>query len=235
MTWVKICGITNLEDALTAVDAGADALGFVFHEKSSRNVATKEVQRIVANLPAEVEKVGVFVNQSPDQIAEIVDRSGLTAVQLYQQESAEALSSYGALIPASHKEPPKIIFVVPGDQFADPGGIHLKSGFFWGITKGFRDILYALLLDCISGGQFGGTGRQFDWIKVRATVPALNLIRPTIVAGGLTASNVATAMTLLRPWGVDVSSGVEAAPGRKDPQKVREFINAVRNTDRENQ
>lgn len=231
MTWVKICGITNLEDALTAVDAGADALGFVFYEKSPRYVAPREAERILGKLPGGIEKVGVFVEQSPEQTTEIVEHTGLTAVQVYQKECAEALHGYG---PPANRNPPKIIFVVSGNQFADPGGIHLKSG-FWGIPKGFRDILYALLVDCVSGGQFGGTGRQFDWIKIRGMMPAFNVIRPTIVAGGLTASNVATAMTLLRPWGVDVSSGVEAGLGRKDPNKVREFINAVRNTDRKNQ
>jgi phosphoribosylanthranilate isomerase len=234
MTWVKICGITNLEDALMAVDAGADALGFVFYEKSPRHVAPEDAQRIVAKLPDGVEKVGVLVNQPAKQISQIVEHTGLTAVQVYQKECAETLGDYSALNPSAHRSPPKIIFVVPGDQFADAGGIHLKSG-FWGIQRGFRDILYALLVDCVSGGQFGGTGRQFDWIKVRGMMPGLNLIRPTIVAGGLTASNVATAMALLQPWGVDVSSGVEAGPGRKDPEKVREFIRVVRNRDRENQ
>ncbi|HXZ42876.1 MAG TPA: phosphoribosylanthranilate isomerase [Terriglobales bacterium] len=228
MTWVKICGITNLQDALTAVGAGADALGFVFYEKSPRCVAPEDVQRIIANLPDGVEKVGVFVDQPAGQIAKIVERTGLTAVQVYQKECVETLSYYSALNPPAHRSPPKIIFVVPGDQFADPRGV------FWGIPAGFKDILYALLVDCISGGQFGGSGRRFDWIKVGA-MPAMNLIRPTIVAGGLTASNVATAMALLQPWGVDVSSGVEAGPGRKDPEKVREFISVVRNRDRENQ
>lgn len=235
MTWVKICGITNLEDAKIAVDAGANALGFVFYEKSPRDVSPDAVRAIIENLEGTVEKIGVFVKHPPEQIRDIVGFTGLTAAQVYDRNCAQQLSEHAALRRSSRRASPKIILVVPGDQFADPGGIHLKNGLFWGIPKGFRDILFALLLDCISGGQFGGTGRQFDWTKVRGIMPALNEVRPTVVAGGLCSSNVAAAMTLLRPWGVDVSSGVEAAPGKKDPRKVREFIKAVRNTDRKNQ
>lgn len=230
MTWVKICGITNLEDALKAVDAGADALGFVFHEKSPRNVDPGEARRIVAKLPARVEKVGVFVDQPAQEVSEIVERSRLTAVQLYQKERAEALGDCLTHVSSTGRGRPKIIFVVPGGQFADAGGVHLKNGVWW-IQKGFSTILFALLVDCTSVEQPGGTGRQFDWIKARGVIRGMNLVRPTIVAGGLTPSNVATAMALLAPWGVDVSSGVEARPGKKDPDKVRDFIAAVRQQD----
>ncbi len=231
MTWVKICGITNLEDALTAVDAGADALGFVFYEKSPRKVDPETARQIVERLPASVEKVGVFVDEPDRRVREIVERTGLTAVQLYQRECAEAIASYEEWPQLSNKRPPKIIFVVAGDQFADAGGVHLVSG-FWGISTGFRDILFALLLDSSSDTHPGGTGRPFDWTRTRGVMPAMNAIRPTIVAGGLNPSNVGVALALLRPWGVDVASGVEARPGKKDPEKVKAFVTAVREADK---
>jgi len=231
MTWVKICGITSLEDAIVAVEAGADALGFVFYEKSPRKVELETAKQIIAQLPEQVEKVGVFVDQLPEKIKQTVEQAGLTAIQVYQQASAKELSAFHGSIPAMNSDPPKIIFAVSGDQLADGGGIHTKSG-FWGIEEGLKDILYALMLDCISAGEFGGTGRSFDWIKVRGMMPRLNRIRPTIVAGGLNDSNVATAIKILQPWGVDVSSGVEAKPGKKDSWKVRAFVEAVRRADK---
>jgi phosphoribosylanthranilate isomerase len=227
MTWVKICGITNLEDALTAVDAGADALGFVFYEKSPRYVAAETVSKIVRETPPQIEKVGVFVNQPEDEISAVVDRTRLTAVQLYRSDCAEAFAARCMGSSASARIKPKVIFVASGDQFAEAGGVHLKDS-FWEIQKGLLDNLFAVLVDCKSDAQPGGSGRPFDWTKARGTTRALNAICPTVVAGGLSATNVATAMTLLAPWGVDVSSGVESSPGKKDPEKVRAFIAAVR-------
>jgi len=232
MTWIKICGITNLEDALTAVEAGADALGFVFYKRSPRKVDTETVRQIVANLPASVEKVGVFVDEPDKRVREIVGRTGLTAVQLYQKECAEALASYDEGSQLSNRRRPKIIFVVPGAQFADAGGVHLVGGASWFISKGFKDILFALLIDSSSDAQPGGTGRPFDWTRVRGVMPGMNTICPTIVAGGLDPTNVGVALTLLRPWGVDVASGVEARPGKKDPAKVRAFVSTVRQAEK---
>jgi phosphoribosylanthranilate isomerase len=231
MTWIKICGTTNLEDALTAVDAGADALGFVFYEKSPRRVDPERAREIVAKLPDAIEKVGVFVDQTAEEVHEIVDRVGLTAVQLYQKECAEGFNDLQELDPSTMRRRAKIVFVIPGDQFADSGGVHLRSG-FWGISKGFKDTLFAFLVDSSSATQPGGTGQRFEWIRVRGLFPTLGSICPTIVAGGLEPSNVGIAMTLLRPWGVDVVSGVEASPGKKDPEKVRAFIAAVRQAEK---
>jgi phosphoribosylanthranilate isomerase len=230
MTWVKICGITNLEDALTAVDAGADALGFVFYEKSPRRISPEAALEIVEKLPPEVEKVGVFVDDPAERVREIVELAGLTAVQLYRKECAEEIAGYDSKRQLTAK-PPKIIFVIPGDQFAASGGVHLLSA-SWVISKSFRNILFALLLDSSSDSHPGGTGRPFDWTRVRGMMPGMNAIRPTIVAGGLAPSNVGVALTLLQPWGVDVSSGVEARPGKKDPEKVRAFVAAVRQAGR---
>jgi len=227
MTWIKICGITNLEDARTAVDAGADALGFVFYEKSPRRVDPEVVREIVAQLPSAIEKVGVFVDDSSERVREIAAQTGLTAVQLYNQECAEAINRYHEISSHASGERLKIIFVVPGDQFASAGGVQLRS-VSWDISKRFVNTLFALLLDSSSDAQVGGTGRPFDWIGVRGATGPMNSICPTIVAGGLTPTNVGVALTLLRPWGVDVASGVEAGPGKKDPEKVRAFIAAVR-------
>jgi phosphoribosylanthranilate isomerase len=228
MTWIKICGITNLEDALTAVEAGADALGFVFYERSPRKTDPETAREIVAKLPDAIEKVGVFVEQTVEEIRETVDQVGLTAVQLYQQERAEAFNDYRKLAASTARREAKIIFVIPGDQFADSGGVHLRSGTSWLISKNFKKILFAVLIDSSSATQPGGTGQRFDWIGVRGFMPALGSLIPTIVAGGLEPSNVSAAMTLLHPWGVDVASGVEARPGKKDPEKVKAFIAAVR-------
>lgn len=231
MTWIKICGITNLEDALTAVDAGADALGFVFHEKSPRRVDLETARKIVATLPEAIEKVGVFVEHTAEEVHQIVDRTGLTAVQLYQKECAEAFNDLQDVAPSTTRRRAKIVFVIPADQFADSSGVDLRSG-CWGLSKGFKDILFAVLVDSSSATQPGGTGQPFDWIKVGGLLPTLRSIRPTIVAGGLVPSNVGAAMALLHPWGVDVASGVEAAPGKKDPHKVRAFVNSVRQAER---
>jgi phosphoribosylanthranilate isomerase len=228
MTWVKICGITNLEDALTATEAGADAVGFVFYEKSPRKVDPETARQIVAKLPDTIEKVGVFVEQTAEEIRDTVDRLGLTAVQLYQQERAEAFNDYRKLPPSKARREAKIIFVVPGGQVADSGGVHSS----WLIPKSFKNILFAVLVDSSSATQRGGTGRRFDWVGVRKFVPALCTLIPTIVAGGLEPTNVGVAMTLLQPWGVDVASGVETRPGKKDPERVKAFIAAVRRAEK---
>ncbi len=223
MTWIKICGTRNLEDALVAVDAGADAVGFVFYEKSPRNVSAKRVKSIVKNLPAGVEKVGVFVNDSAERICAVVDDVGLTAVQIYgnslvqsaRPEGDTTLPTYGFKVIAamSSKE------LEPGAKISGslPGAM-----------------VYALLLDSGSGERPGGTGTRFDWGHSSEYVRRLGGVSGMriIVAGGLTPENVPDAVEMFTPWGVDVVSGVEAAPGKKDPQKVRAFVKAVRDKDR---
>ncbi len=222
MTWVKICGITNLEDALAAVDAGADALGFVFHEKSPRNVDLKSVRQIIDKLPASGEKIGVFVDHEAGRIREIVMQAGLTAVQLHGGFSPQdvwndprpVIEFFGAS---------KVIQVVPGETLKD-------SGFSIGEQAGKK--IFAILLDSRSNGQAGGTGKTFDWEAASGAVQRLSLSVPVIVAGGLTPLNVGEAIRIFRPFGVDVASGVEARHGKKDPEKVRAFITAVREADK---
>jgi phosphoribosylanthranilate isomerase len=220
MTWVKICGITNLEDALIAVEAGANSLGFVFYANSPRNISPEAAGEIAAKLPAHVEKVGVFVDESAQQIDQSTQQAGLTAVQLCGTTSAVEFVKYLQRQNTNH--PPRVISVIPGELS--------ESGFF--IASEVNNALYALLIDSTSAEQPGGTGKRFDWEKAQARIEMLGLKIPVIVAGGLTPENVEEALTLLRPWGVDVSSGVELKPGKKDPEKVRAFVAAVRQAER---
>jgi phosphoribosylanthranilate isomerase len=229
MTWVKICGITNIEDALTAVEAGADALGFVFYEKSPRKVDAETARKIVEALPAEVEKVGVFVCESAQRMESMAERVGLTATQLHVEgpslgdekphgtRSSETLKHYVAL---------------PVRHFLDEQGRF--DGFIVSVNQDKPDKrLSGIFLDSGTPEKIGGTGRIFDWT---AALPVAEVIKRAghslVVAGGLTPTNVTEAIRILKPWGVDVSSGVEAAPGKKDPEKVRAFVAAVRQTER---
>jgi phosphoribosylanthranilate isomerase len=222
MTWVKICGMTNLEDALVAVEAGADAVGFVFYEKSPRCVAVETVREIVGKLPESVEKVGVFVDADSKTILDHVCRTGLTAVQLHGKRSSESVLSDPRPVMESVGAQ-KLIVMVPGDSLKD-------GGFFMGTAM--RERTFAVLLDSVCNGRTGGTGTTFDWELTRGMVQAVGLNVPVIVAGGLTPANVSVAMKTLNPFGVDVVSGVEARPGKKDPEKVRSFVRAVREMDR---
>jgi phosphoribosylanthranilate isomerase len=219
VTWVKICGITNLEDALVAVEAGADAVGFVFHEKSPRAVTAEKAREIVAALPARVEKVGVFVGEPAERIEETIEAAGLTAVQVSGMESAGVLAQRFGALRAQGKAAPKLIFVVP------PTGL-TEAGVFVGF--GAKEHLFAILFDSLSLDRAGGTGVCFDWESSREPIGRVGLMCRTLVAGGLTPANVAEAIATLRPWGVDVASGVEARPGKKHAEKVREFVKAAK-------
>jgi phosphoribosylanthranilate isomerase len=221
MTWVKICGMTNLEDALTAVESGADAVGFVFYEKSPRNLSVEAAREIVEKLPEGVEKVGVFVDLESEQIREIVLAAGLSAVQLHGHRSTNCL--WEDLRPTAESVgTSKLIPMMYGNALKDGGFL---------IGQNVRDQIFAILLDSRSDGTAGGTGTTFDWGLVREMVQAMSLVVPVIVAGGLTPANVSEAMRLFQPFGLDVASGVESRPGKKDPEKVRAFIRAVREID----
>lgn len=202
VTRVKICGITNLADAKGAVAAGADALGFVFYRPSPRYVAPEQVADIVAALPPFVTTVGLFVNTPAVKIHQIMVQTGLQLIQLHGDET-----------PAQcHLHPPYP--VIKALRVRDEESLSHLDAY----------PVAALLLDAWSDGHYGGTGRQFDWQLVsRAT-----LDKPIILAGGLTPANVATAIQLVNPYAVDVSSGVEREPGRKDLTQVAQFIEQVR-------
>src|SRR5215469_4386853 len=245
MTWVKICGTTNLEDALAAAEAGANAVGFVFYKKSKRAVDAATARSIVQKLPEEMARVGVFVNEPVEKVVETVRQVGLTAVQLHGEEDVEysrrlhRAFGNGAPRPMIFRSLAARVFDVPDDQCVgwDPvqAGIleldenyhgqrvrklHVaEDGDLFLETHGFRPgVIGGILLDSAARG---GTGKTFDWERVRPWVGVMNSISKLVVAGGLAPQNVAQAMAMLHPWGVDVVSGVEAAPGKKDHEKVR--------------
>jgi len=228
MTWIKICGITNLEDALVAVEAGADALGFVFYEKSPRRVEAHQVRAMSEQLPPAIEKIGVFVDADNGKVLTDAEKARLSGVQLHAGNS-------------SLVRPDDLIFThfdcylgVQASRFLNGNGEFQSGAISFGSPPGTCRIR-GILLDSGTPSRPGGTGIRFDWTSA-GTAEIVDLIRSAgwnlIVAGGLRPENVREAMTLLHPWGVDVSSGVESSPGKKDPGKVREFIHAVREADK---
>ena len=235
MTWVKICGITNLEDALVAVEAGADAVGFVFYEKSPRNMESANVREIVSALPQTIEKVGVFVRKTPDEMETVAEKVRLTACQSHidlKSATLEKLSETGGVfrLPSQKLTSARKIYLsLPAELLLD-GDVY--RGLAW--QKGTGATVGALFIDSGSGATPGGTGRTFDWRQLEPAIQPLSIHFKVVVAGGLTPQNVSEAMGILHPWGVDVSSGVEAKPGQKDPDKVRAFVKAVREADKAN-
>jgi phosphoribosylanthranilate isomerase len=223
VTWVKICGITNIEDALMAVEAGADALGFVFYQNSPRNIDPRVAQNIVAQLPQDLETVGVFVEQSDKQIHETAEEVGLSAVQLHRYEIPGS-----RLKTVVNSHPRKLFLAVSAatlfDRKSSLGGLD--------ISPEIKSDIGAIFLESGSLEQPGGTGRTFDWNRAAVIASSISKDFNLVVAGGLHADNVAEAIQILKPWGVDVSSGVESKPGQKDPAKIRAFINRVRETDK---
>lgn len=215
--------MTNLEDARVAVAAGADAIGFVF-ARSPRQVTPEQARSIVAGLPTEVEKVGVFLNEDPTRIRDIADTVGLTVVQLQGDETiavAEALRR-GGRVRSARRRIFKTVPVVTGAESALRRFANCEA-------------IDALLLDSVvtpanPGAEpiRGGTGVPFDWKRASRFMPGLCRRKRIIVAGGLAPETVASAIRMLQPWGVDVCSGVESEPGRKDHDKVRAFVHAVR-------
>jgi phosphoribosylanthranilate isomerase len=218
MTWVKICGITNLEDALIAVEAGADALGFVFYEKSPRNITPETAGTILKQLPSNVEKIGLFVNRFEDAICAVADEAGLSAIQMHGHNE----NPHVADLIATQRPDLKIVAGISMRQPRPESWAMMWS----------PDIVHAFLLDSGDSSKLGGTGERFDWQMTRPSVGVIASLGRVIVAGGLTSLNVAEAIHILKPWGVDVSSGVESKPGKKDPEKVRAFVAAVRQAER---
>lgn len=242
MTWVKICGITNLEDARTAVEAGADALGFVFYEKSPRNVTPETVCEIVRQMPAHIEKVGVFVGNNPKNLPEIAHDLGLTAAQLHLVPHIDSVNETTAsglgCFPRGFKRYTSMLaewFIESEDsakRLVASAAQALDSMRSFPEADQLRNFIETIFLDSGSLQQPGGTGMTFDWRKAAPIVEHMQQVVKVVVAGGLNPTNVTEAIHVLKPWGVDVSSGVESRPGKKDPEKVRAFVSAVRHAER---
>lgn len=202
---VKICGITNEDDARVAVEAGADALGFIMYRKSPRFVEAAVVKRIINDLPPFVAAVGVFVNEEAAAVRRLMDECGLALAQLHGDESAAYCEGLGR---------PSMKALRLKNR-----GTFLALAEFQG-----RANVRAFVLDAFSDQAYGGTGQTVDWTLAAEAARASRVL----LAGGLTPDNVAEAIRQVRPYGVDVSSGVEVRPGQKDHVKVRTFIEAAR-------
>ncbi|WP_439888979.1 phosphoribosylanthranilate isomerase [Pseudomonas sp. MBLB4123] len=198
----KICGITRVEDALIAVEAGADAIGLVFYAKSPRAVSVPQARAIIAALPPFVTTVGLFVDASADELNAVLRAVPLDLLQFHGDETAASCEAVG-------RPYMKALRVRPGDDVAARIEPYASAA--------------GILLDTYVAGVPGGTGETFDW----SLVPR-GLTKPVVLAGGLTPENVAAAIAQVGPYGVDVSGGVEASKGIKDAEKIRAFVSAVR-------
>lgn len=202
MVRIKICGITNLEDALLAAELGADALGFIFYPPSPRSVAPDAARAIIAQLPPFVSTVGVFVDENAATVKELAAAVGLDWLQLHGHESPEYCRTLGRR-------------VIKGFRIRDERSL---AG-----LAAYRGAAQALLLDTYKKGVVGGTGETFNWDLAREA----NKYGPIILAGGLTSENVVQAIAAAQPQAVDVASGVEAGPGKKDPGRLKAFFGMV--------
>lgn len=207
MTRIKCCGMTRVDDALLAARLGADAIGLVFTARSRRQVTLAKAREIVAALPPFVATVALFMDDDAAQVRQVLDEVRPTLLQFHGNENDEWCAQFGR---------PYLKAIAMGEGAAALSRLH--------------DFPHAagLLLDGHAAGEAGGNGKVFDW----SLLPD-SLAQPVIVAGGLHAGNVGDAVRAVRPWAVDVASGVESAPGIKDPDKLEAFIRAVRAADRE--
>lgn len=198
---VKICGITRVEDALNAVESGADAIGLVFYEPSPRNVSIEQAIEIANKIPAFVTIVGLFVNADSEFVRSVISQVGLDLLQFHGDETPQECACYG------------LPFIKAIRVKSDTNLVQCAKDFF--VARG-------LLLDAYTEGVAGGTGNVFDW----GLIPS-DLEKPVILAGGLNAQNVAQAISQVKPYAVDVSGGVEASKGIKDVAKIAAFMQQV--------
>ncbi|MGA8261772.1 MAG: phosphoribosylanthranilate isomerase [Arenicellales bacterium] len=206
-TRVKICGIKNAGDARAAVAGGADALGFVFHKPSVRYISPDRAAEIISELPAFVDTVGVVVDLEAAELDNIARASGIRYFQFHGDEDPRFCAAAGLPFLKAVRIRPDTDIAASADRYAGAKG---------------------LLLDAFAEDLAGGTGNTFDWSRIPAALPV-----PLFLAGGLNAGNVANAIRRVRPYGVDVSSGVEGLPGVKDPGKIIEFLRTVMEIDSE--
>jgi len=209
MIRVKICGITNLADAKAATDAGANALGFNFYEKSLRRVVTADAAQIRAKLPKEIEAVGVFVNAKPADINSLRAFVRFDAAQLHGDETPEIVARVAGSLPVIK-------------------AFRVDASFVLTTLNRYAEA-FAFLLDGARAGQYGGTGQTTDWDLARCAATSHRII----LSGGLKVENVAEAIRIVRPHGVDVASGLETKPGKKDHARLKEFIDEVRRAEQQ--
>ncbi|MEN8258375.1 MAG: phosphoribosylanthranilate isomerase [Thermodesulfobacteriota bacterium] len=205
-TRVKICGMTEPFEVRKAVEAGVDALGFIFVKESPRAIDPEVAKEIIAELPPFVDAVGVFMNQDPEVVSELVHYCGLTVIQLHGQE------------------PPEYCEVMPGRVIK---AFQVKPDMASEFLEPYNDVVRAFLLDTYHKEMAGGTGETFDWSLVEKLKPR----KPLILAGGLNVDNVGAAIKQIQPFAVDVNSGIEISPGRKDPEKIKELFKEVSQAD----
>lgn len=205
---IKMCGVTRLEDALVAVEAGVDALGFIFYEKSPRNIDPEEARLIIEALPPLVDTVGVFVDRKRNEVEEIIDFCSLAYAQLHGDESPKYCERL-----ARFASPCQVLKVLRVGRGMDRDRLHA-----------YDEHVRGYLLDTLATGSKGGTGKVFDW----SLIGGLGLQKPFLLAGGLNEDNILDALKTVRPYGVDVNSGVEKRPGIKDHDRIRRFVHKVR-------
>ena len=205
MTRIKICGITRVEDALAAARSGADALGLVFYAKSPRHVSVRQATQLAATIPPFVTMVGLFVNPSADEVRSTLREAPLDVLQFHGEEEPEFCAQFGRPYLKAVRVKDGVDLVQCAARYASAQG---------------------LLLDAYIEGTHGGTGASFDWALIPRSLPL-----PVVLSGGLHTGNVADAIRQVRPYAVDVSSGVEAGKGIKDAAKIAAFINEVKNID----
>jgi len=206
MVEVKICGITNINDAYVSIKCGADALGFIFYPKSQRYVAPERVKEIIEKLPYDIIRVGVFVNHEIQEVKEIAKFCGLNLIQLHGDESPDYCDQF------------RISSLIKAVSLRTEEDIQKLKDYS----------VRAILVDARQPGHYGGTGKKSDWrlaIKIKET-------HPLILAGGLNKENVREAIETVRPQAVDINSGVEISPGKKDPEKIKEIIAILHETNR---
>lgn len=204
MVRIKICGITNAADAEAAIDAGANLLGFNFYAKSPRYIKEAEAVKIRKLLPKKVEAVGIFVNAAPADVTALRESVKLDAAQLHGDETPETAAEIARLLPMIK-------------------AFRVESDFPLVMLDDYPGA-FAFLFDGAHAGQYGGTGRTTDWDVARKAAMTWRII----LAGGLKVENVAAAVRIVKPYGIDVASGVESKPGKKDHGRLREFIQEVR-------
>ena len=202
MTEIKICGITRLEDALCAADCGADAVGFIFHPASPRYIAPERASEIIAQLPGELTKVGVFVNREEKEVKRTMEACGLDLIQLHGDESPEYCRRF------PHERVIKAVFPQTPEELRRLVDYEVR----------------AFLADARDAGRYGGTGKQPDW----ELAAKLRESHPLILAGGLDAGNIAEALAAVSPHAVDINSGCERVPGIKDHDRIRRIIGMIR-------